>query len=278
MLKKIILSLIAVSTSILAQVSDAEFKIVEKELVQSVLKGTKVAKVERGDVEGMYEAYMDNGRILYVYPMARKIFFGDIYTATGINLTEKKRRAWGEVLQNKYIEKSNVKLADIQKFSLAVDYNGGNDKYKVVMITDPECYYCRKAEDFLQESKVSLEYVFHIAVNSHQYAPTLIDNILSSKEPSKLMKEIANEDVSKVLSNRNTSYDDGLKKLSEIGVVDTKLNVTDTVRKRKKDMDDYVLKSGGRGTPLFMIFDKHTGSLIDFIKGADIEKLRKYTN
>ncbi|EOG0505349.1 disulfide isomerase DsbC N-terminal domain-containing protein [Campylobacter jejuni] len=43
----------------------------EESLVKGVIPSTKIAKVERSQIDGFYKAYLDNGNILYVNPFKR---------------------------------------------------------------------------------------------------------------------------------------------------------------------------------------------------------------
>lgn len=245
--RAIVLSMVACGT-LFAQVSDAE-----RALVQDAIPGTQLAKVEKGEIEGLYKAFMDNGRILYVYPFGKKIIFGDIYTSAGVNLSEADRIAWQKELSVKKHEnlKNNVKYEDIKKLSLPIEYNGGNDKYILVMITDPQCPYCKKAEEFLASKKASVEYVYSVVVHQHTLAPEMIETILSSKDPkSVIMKYIKNEAVTSVKSDKSA--------------------------KRYEAMNEYARTMGITGTPMFVVIDKKTKKPVDLIEGARTDELQKY--
>jgi len=58
----------------------------EDSLVRSIIPSTKIQKVTRSQMDGLYKAYLENGEIIYVNPFKRLIFVGEIYTTKGENL------------------------------------------------------------------------------------------------------------------------------------------------------------------------------------------------
>jgi thiol:disulfide interchange protein DsbC len=231
------------TAALLANVSEAE-----QAVVQEVIKGTKIAKLERAEVNGMYKAYMDNGSILYVHPYSKKIFFGDVYTSTGQNLTDADRRGWQAQLRLKKLDK--MSYDKIKDFTLKESYNGGNSEYRIAMVTDPQCPYCVRAEKFLISKKANIEYIYHVAIPSHVNAPGMIETILSSKEPKKVIYSYLNGDAV-----------DSLK--------------SDEAKERMEKMSAFANKYGINGTPYFVVFDKE-GKAVDLIEGANLEKLNTY--
>lgn len=247
-MKKVVAVLVSVMAcgTLFAQVSEAE-----KSIVQDVIPGTKVSKVEKGEIEGFYKAFMDNGRVLYIYPFTKKIFFGDIYTSTGQNLSENDRRSWESELSSKKLQ--DVKYDDIKKVSLSIDWNGGNDKYSLVMITDPQCPYCKRAEEFLSTKKSSIEYIYSVVVPSHTQAPGMIETILSSKDPKSVISKYV----------KNEAVDD---------------SKSDRAKKRYEAMNDEAKKMGINGTPMFIVIDKKTKKPVQIIEGANVNELQKFVD
>lgn len=89
MFKKVLISSLVVSfLSATTIIEEKEF-----DLVQSIIPGTKIEKVKASViVNGMYEAYFEDGSLMYVIPDKRLLFMGEIYTNTGESLTQKKYR------------------------------------------------------------------------------------------------------------------------------------------------------------------------------------------
>lgn len=245
-IKGLTLGMAATVGMLSAQVSDAE-----KTMVQAVVPGTQIQKVEKGEIDGLYKAFMDNGRILNIYPFTQKIIFGDIYTASGQNLSDADRRSWQAELSTKKL--GTIRYDEVKKVSLGVDYNGGSSKYSIVMITDPQCPFCKKAEDFLSTKKSSIEYVYSVAVPSHTQAPAMIETILASKDSKEtILKYAKNQAVDSIKS--------------------------DKAKKRYGEMDGYAKKLGVNGTPMFVVIDKTTKNPIQFIEGANLNELQKYVD
>lgn len=219
----------------------------EQAAVQSVIRGTKIAKVERGDINGMYKAFMDNGRILYVFPFDKRIFFGEVYTSSGQSVTRADREKWEAQISEKKLKK--VDLAEIKKISLPITYGRGGE-YTIVAFTDPQCPFCKKAEGFISSTNATVEYIYTVQVPQHRMAPGMIKTILSSKEPRKTIEEYL--DNKPVTTKEDANVD-----------------------KRMQAMESLARKYGISGTPNFIVFDKD-GKAVEIIRGADIEKLKPY--
>ncbi|MEA3373737.1 MAG: DsbC family protein [Campylobacterota bacterium] len=242
-MKRIAISLTLTATALFANVTEHE-----KALVQNILKSTTIEKVRKSPISGFYETYLPNGQLLYVNPFTELIFFGEIYTAGGKNLTTSPRSSWKGELTKKKLE--DVSLNAVKEVSLSVGFNGGNEDYTIVMFTDPQCPYCIKAEKFLRTKKASIEYVYFVAMKNHRMAPKMIETILSSKEPRLAIE----------------SYVDG-KTIKDISSPEAK--------EQAKRMEAFAISNRIKGTPNFMVFDK-SGKAVEFIEGANLEKLSNY--
>ncbi|EAL2751262.1 DsbC family protein, partial [Campylobacter jejuni] len=92
----------------------------EESLVKGVIPSTKIAKVERSQIDGFYKAYLDNGNILYVNPFKRVIFIGELYTNTGVSLTANDRDAWQSEVSAKQAKDLNLK--EVTQYAKKVDF------------------------------------------------------------------------------------------------------------------------------------------------------------
>jgi thiol:disulfide interchange protein DsbC len=235
----------------LSQTASAEVSKEEQALVQSIVKSTQISKINKAPMQGFYEVYMPNGQLLYVNPFSELIFFGEIYTRGGTNLTADNRAAWQDELQSSKLD--SISSEEIDKLALTVDYNGGSQRYSLVMFTDPQCPFCKRAEEFLRSKKATVKYVYYIAVPSHRQAPEMIETILASNDPRSVIE----------------MYLDGV--------------AVDTVKekdaeKKAKAMQAYAERLGIRGTPNFIVIDNKTGKAVEMIKGANNAKLENYVD
>ena len=111
--------------------------------IHSVIPKTKFSKVFKSQLPGLYGVLMDNGQVVYVYPAKKLIFFGQIWTNTGKNLTS--------LLMTK------VQASKADKIAAAVNLNKaikiGHGPVKVIEFANIDCPYCRAFERLTTESK-----------------------------------------------------------------------------------------------------------------------------
>ena len=111
--------------------------------IHSVIPKTKFSKVFKSQLPGLYGVLMDNGQAVYVYPAKKLIFFGQIWTNTGKNLTS--------LLMTK------VQASKADKIVAAVNLNKaikiGHGPVKVIEFANIDCPYCRAFERLTTESK-----------------------------------------------------------------------------------------------------------------------------
>ena len=247
MIKKAVLSIIAGSLLFAGSL----IKQNEFDLVQSIIPKTKIAKVERTPVDGLYAAFLSNGNVIYVYPYKRLIFFGEIYSNTGINLTNQIKRKWQEEVTKKNLEKLNSK--ELTKNSFKIDFGKGSKKYAFVLFTDPECPFCRRVDKYLKKVKPDTTfYVNYMPLYFHPHAKKWALQILSSKD-----KKEAIETIEKTNKDLNVTITKEAK--------DT-LKATEALAKRL----------GIRGTPTLFVIDIETGKVVGKIDGANIPEIEKW--
>ena len=111
--------------------------------IHSVIPKTKFSKVFKSQLPGLYGVLMDNGQVVYIYPSKKLIFFGQIWTNTGKNLTS--------LLMTK------VQASKADKIAADVDLNKaikiGHGPVKVIEFANIDCPYCRAFERLTTESK-----------------------------------------------------------------------------------------------------------------------------
>jgi len=222
---------------------------IEKDLVQSIVPNTKIVKVAHTPIDGLYKAYLENGNIIYVYPYKRLIFFGEIYTNSGINLTALDKQRWQNEVAKKQLSKLSVK--DLTKYSFIQKFGKGSNRYAFVVFTDPECPFCRRADKFLKNKNVTI-YTNLMPLSFHPHARAWSLEILSSKDKQKAFEKI-----------RETNKD-------------LNVRVTKEAKERLKDMQNEAVNLGIRGTPTFFVIDLKTNKVVDTIQGANIYKLKEW--
>jgi|GEM_PF-1109463 len=221
----------------------------EESLVKSIIPSTKVEKIVRAEVDGFYKAYLGNGQILYINPFKRLIFVGEIFTTGGQNLTVNDRVKWQSELQNKQL--TTLNKAELIKDAKKVDFKKGANKYEFVVFTDPECPYCKKAEDHFEKYDTSV-YINFLPLPFHKNAEKWSLEALSSKDFKKAIKQI-----------KTTGKDLGI-------------DITPKAREQLEKMKALGQELGITGTPKFFVIEKNSDKVVDIIDGANIPKIDEY--
>ena len=219
----------------------------EESLVKSIIPSTKVEKIERSEIDGLYKAYLKNGQILYVYPFKRLIFIGEIYTSHGQNITAFDRLKWQDELKKDKLK--TLKKSELIKDAIKIVFNKGSKKYDFIIFTDPQCPFCRRVEKFFLKHNVTV-YANFFPLPFHKNAKKWSLEILSSKDKLKAMRQI-----------RETNKDLDVK-------------ITKEAKNRLKKMIALANKIGVRGTPFIIVAQKN--KIVDIINGANLKKIQKY--
>lgn len=252
LMKKVILGVFALVTIMYSDSQMAKGTLTEQQemsLVKSIIPSTKVKKVLRAEVDGFYKAYLGNGQILYINPFKRLIFIGEVYTARGKNLTANDRIKWQSELKNNKL--STLKKDELKKDAFKIEYGEGSSKYEFVIFTDPECSYCKLAEDHFEKNDVSL-YVNFLPLSFHKNAEKWSLEILSSKDLKKAMKEI------------------------KVTGKDLKIKIKPQAKEQLKKMKALAKKLGITGTPKIFVVEKNGNKVVEIIDGANIPKINEF--
>lgn len=143
-----------------------------KKKLQDNLQNTKILEVSQSPIKGIYEVILENGKI--IYSDGNYLIFGRIFSLTGKDITSPR--------EEKLILKQ-IELIDKDRL-LKI----GSGKVEVIEITDPECPYCRKAEEFFDDTKVS-RYIIFLPLDFHKNARNLSLNVLCSQDKEKTYKD-----------------------------------------------------------------------------------------
>ena len=236
MFKKVLLSSVVIGLLNASTTTIIEEK--EFDLVQSIIPGTKIEKVKASViVNGMYEAYFEDGSLMYVIPDKRLLFMGEIYTNTGQSLTQKSIENYKTTNNIKdpldeSIENLKVVSIENQKYlkelfeNGILDFKNKNQKYNIVLFKSLSCPYCKKLDEFLKDKNITI---------SNYLAPTK-----DSEE-----------------------------------YYTSKYNIKDSASKLKQQLEIVNRKIKGFGVPFALIIDKNY-NLVDTIHGFDEDKWKRY--
>lgn len=168
--------------------------------------------------DGIYEITTADSHIIYANN--DYLILGNLISYSGINIT-------------KQAEEKRT-LDKIEKIDKSIALRIGKGKKEVIEITDPECPYCLKAEDFFKDANVT-RLVYFMPLSFHKDAHRLSVHILCSKEPEKEYakvleavrnKTVAQFDTISCAAGRNT-VDKMSQVAQELGVQGTPFFVID---------------------------------------------------
>jgi thiol:disulfide interchange protein DsbC len=136
---------------------------IEAAWVKSVLPNTKIEYIRRSPAVGFYAAFLNNGNIIYVNPSQRLLFFGEIYTSNGENLTTAAKDSFSQTQIKRSID-DEINATELE----AVGFGEVDVKSEklIVMVTSPLCPYCHKADKFFFDNKIAIKRIFLIDLSS----------------------------------------------------------------------------------------------------------------
>jgi thiol:disulfide interchange protein DsbC len=143
---------------------------------------------------------------------------GNLITADKVNLTQKRHE--------------EVTRVDVSKLPLkdAIAIKRGNGSKKLIMFTDVDCPFCRKAYDWLMSQTNYTLYIFFFPLDMHPKSPEKSVQVLCSKDQK---TAIENAQSDKEIGSQKCEAGEEMltrhKALAgEIGVDGTPLFITDT--------------------------------------------------
>ena len=120
----------------------------------------------------------------------------------------------------------------------------GSGKIMVIEFTDPDCPFCRKAEEYFQKRSDVTRYVFFVPLASHPASKGKVQYVLSAKDKAKALREVSSDSFDK-------------KKLEQVTPAGIKL---------QKEHEEIARANKMNSTPTFMIYGR-------IVEGFDLKKL-----
>lgn len=213
----------------------------EKENLMKSFPNLRVDGFQESPLKGLYE--ITAGEQVFYFSPEGYLFFGEIWTKDGKNLTAEMRE--------------KVVAERINSIPLDKALKIGNGPKKVIEFTDPDCPYCRKVDSFLSKRTDVTRYVYFVPLRKiHPDAEKKARYILSQ-------------------SDRNKSFHEVFE-----GVLDGKpISIADDAQQQQlEEMEKIAAGLGVRGTPALWIDGAHVNgadiqritALLD--KGKEVSK------
>lgn len=216
-----------VGTAIACYATSKDLDAVRDQLKKD-LPALTIDGVRKSDVEGLYEITAGTN-ILYYSPAAKRIIFGEVYTLTGESITADHRQ---QLVAKKY-----------ESLDLSKAVKIGSGSKRVVIFTDPDCPYCRRADQYLAGKSDLTVYVFFSPLTMHPHAEEKAAYILGAKDPAAAYRD-----------TMAGKYDETVPKASEEALA------------KVKEHKALAASFGVKGTPVFYINGK-------VITGADFKAI-----
>ncbi len=126
------------------------------------------------DIKGVYEV-IKGSEIIYFIPDPGYIFVGDIVSKEGKSLTQERKGALvAEKAKDLPLDKA-IKI--------------GSGKNTILEFTDPDCPYCRRAAEFLEQRTDVTRYVFFFPLPMHPDAENKVKFIFCSEDKAKTYED-----------------------------------------------------------------------------------------
>ena len=130
--------------------------------------------VHKTPLPGIYE--IDAGSRIFYFSPQGFLFFGDLYSKGGVNITAQRR--------------ASLIAANAKDLPLEAAIRIGSGPKKVIEFADPVCPFCRRAFEHLAKRKDITEYVFLFPLAQiHPQALPMSRYILCSADPAKTFSE-----------------------------------------------------------------------------------------
>lgn len=159
------------------EVSEADSQKAAFEALKNAFPKLQVTTFGKSGIPGLYEIVAGQN-VIYFQPESKALIFGEIMLADGRNLTQNRRDAMAA---------EKIKTLPLSK---AVKQGSGSNI--VIMFTDPDCPYCKKAQAFLTENKDKItQYTFFLPLRQlHPDAEAKSLYILGADDKGKAYDEI----------------------------------------------------------------------------------------
>lgn len=190
-----------------------------REKIKIALPNTKIDRVDTTPSESFYAVYAGSN-VFYFDPVGNVLFFGEMYSLTGGNITEEQRdKAFDNVVQEHINE--------------ALVINPNAKGHTIVEFTSPQCGYCQRYEHFIRTSDDTKRIVFFVPTGNPGEDEKL-NHVLCSETAEEDMKKLYDGTLDKI-----ATCEIGVKKLASHRALAKKLGVVGTpllfVDKQKVD-------------------------------------------
>jgi thiol:disulfide interchange protein DsbC len=236
--------------STLALYKGKPIEAIEEAWVKSVLPNTQIELIRRSPIVNLYTAFLTNGQIIYINPSQRLLFFGEIYTSAGDNLTNISRERFSELRTSKAALEINAAKLETLGFGEI-----GKEERFIVMVTSPLCPYCHRADEFLSSNQIPVKRIFLVNPQSPDNEDTkrAIEYLMTASKETRealLVKWRSSEGY-----EASKSADEALNEKTQEAI-----NLLEAMR-------EFAERNNIEGTPYIYLIDRKAGKVERVIAG-----------
>lgn len=237
---------------------DAAVRAAEQKM-KMTFTNLSVVGFSESPIKGVYEMNMGSN-VAYYYPSKDLIIFGEIYDKAGNNLTHDSRMK---------AMRQTIDSLDFSDSIVIGDPNG----IEMIEFTDPECGFCLRAENALNQLESQFPIKRRIVFATFRARPHLDPNT------GRVLRPASHPDALKKMEHIICSEDQEQAYRNVMNDTVTDYKSCDKAVSVLKNHDKIVSKLGVKGTPSFFLDDQfHEGiddKVIDTMKAVFTQKTSK---
>lgn len=128
---------------------------IDNAIIQQIVPNTKIAGITKATSSHYAVCTQDTKMLFYVNKNDETLFFGEIWTNTGTNVTQ-KLKSWCDGLVNTNPVAFNDKVSILKENGLKiVNGNGSKNGVEFIVFESATCPYCNELKEFLSKTNTT---------------------------------------------------------------------------------------------------------------------------
>lgn len=212
-----ITGLLSIAAAFLIGTSTLHAKTAEEQIkliMSEKLPNTPVDEVTPSPFAGLYEVWTGRN-VIYMDTAGEYMIMGHQFDFNGNDISQAK-------INTKTMEliKKDIDLTKALKI--------GNGKHEVILFTDPQCPFCRRAEEFMKDGDVTKYVFFYTPIPSHTMTKPMSVDVLCSKDVENQYNKAMSGGLDSAKANDLVSCQEGVRRYDEMKIVAEKIGIPGT--------------------------------------------------
>lgn len=210
-------TLLSIATAFLLSVSTLHADTPEDQIrliMSQKLPNTPVDEITPSPFKGLYEVWTGRN-VLYLDTTGEYMIMGHQFDFNGNDMTQAK-------INTKTMEriKKDIDLTKALKI--------GNGKHEVILFTDPQCPFCRRAEEYMKNGDVTKYVFFYTPIPSHTMTKPMSVDVLCSKDIEKQYDKAMSGGLDSKSPKDLSTCQEGERRYNEMKAVAEKIGIPGT--------------------------------------------------